>query len=602
MNWYEPGASGIVPAGGRFTILCSDYGGRGRYRGDVADRFSFSKPDRRGPHDPWFRVGQIEFGTAAVFSALCAVSMVIYGFEPVDKPFLTKLALIPSEVLDGQIWRIVTWPFANGFDERLFWIVVTIALLWYFGGRLEEQVGRTKFGIFLVAVIVLPGIAGTLLDLPQAGCRSVQLVVLLVFVAEYPNVRFFFGIPAWALGLVYVITDILQLTGARAGERLLFYVISLAIAAVAARSIGLLAAYPWIPRVPIGDGVRTRPARQGEGATAIEGRAADRRRRAVGDAVSRPESDVARRSGRARLAARQDRRNGDGFTLRRREATPQRPVEEAPQALTHYVDAVGKFVGAADRFRTRAADVHVVTSSTAIIAVAAWASRWKPNDCFTKPDPNAATAPHRLSVRSPVPCASTRDSAGTEPVSNVVPAIRHTLHPSPSRNRPTNIIAGTYPATTVATVPDESTTAPHATARTVPTRTTKRPTTGDSPNMPRMCTAITNADRSACPWSFMCAGVIVITATIAAWAPAIDASPSTAPGDRRITPYDACTWRNGPWTLGVRIRGAEHHQWIGAQAREHHRRAHQEQGRAEHIRPDELVEADPVGRSPSRTA
>jgi hypothetical protein len=42
---------------------------------------------------------------------------------------------------------------------------------------------------------------------------------------------------------------------------LLFYTVSLAIAAVAARSIGLLAAYPWIPRVPIGDTVRTRPAR-----------------------------------------------------------------------------------------------------------------------------------------------------------------------------------------------------------------------------------------------------------------------------------------------------------------------------------------------------
>ena len=61
--------------------------------------------------------------------------------------------------------------------------------------------------------------------------------------------------------MIVVLTDVLQITGARAGDRLLFYVISLAIAAVAARSIGLLAAYPWIPRVPIGDGIRTRPAR-----------------------------------------------------------------------------------------------------------------------------------------------------------------------------------------------------------------------------------------------------------------------------------------------------------------------------------------------------
>jgi hypothetical protein len=228
----------------------------------VADRFSFSKPDRRGPNDPWFRIGQIEFGTAAVFAAACAVSLLIYGIEPVDKPFLTKLALIPEKVLDGQIWRIVTWPFANGFDDRLLWVAVMIAMLWYFGGRLEAQTGRTKFGIFLTIVVILPGIVATFLDLPQAGARPIQIVVLLVFIAEYPNLRFFFGIPAWALGLVYVLTDILQLTGSRASDRLLFYLISLAIAAFAARSIGLLTAYPWIPRVPIGDAGGARPARK----------------------------------------------------------------------------------------------------------------------------------------------------------------------------------------------------------------------------------------------------------------------------------------------------------------------------------------------------
>ncbi|MGH9132437.1 MAG: hypothetical protein ACRDZZ_00770, partial [Ilumatobacteraceae bacterium] len=222
----------------------------------MADRFSFSRPHRRGPHDPWFRVGELEFGTAAVFAALCGITLLIYGFEPADKPFLTSLALIPGDVFDGEVWRIATWPFANGLDDRLLWYAVTIALLWYFGGRLEAQAGRTRFSIFLAVVIVVPGIVGTLLDLPQFGCRPVQLVVLLVFIAEYPNLRFFFGIPAWALGLVYVLTDILQITGARAGDRLLFYMISLAIAAVAARSIGLLSAYPWIPRVPIGEHVR----------------------------------------------------------------------------------------------------------------------------------------------------------------------------------------------------------------------------------------------------------------------------------------------------------------------------------------------------------
>jgi hypothetical protein len=243
------------------TGSCSDYEVRGQYRGDVVDRFSFSKPDRRGPNDPWFSVGQVEFGTAALFAALCALSLLIYGIESVNKPFLTRLALIPGEVFDGEVWRIATWPLANGLNQRLLWVAIAIALLWYIGGRLEAQVGRTKFSIFLAAVILLPGIVGTLLDLPQAGCRPVQIVVLLVYIAEYPNLRFFFGIPAWVLGVVYVVTDLLELSGARAGDQLLFYVISLAIAAIAARSIGLLAAYPWIPAVPIGDGNRSRPVR-----------------------------------------------------------------------------------------------------------------------------------------------------------------------------------------------------------------------------------------------------------------------------------------------------------------------------------------------------
>ena len=141
-------------------------------------------------------------------------------------------------------------------------------------------VGRTKFGIFLAAVIILPGIVGTALDLTQAGVRPIQIAVLLVFIAEYPNLRFFFGIPAWALGVVYVLTDILQLTGARAGERVLFYLISLAIAALAARSIGLLAAYPWIPRIPIGDsgGSRRRARRGHHGARRRHGRQSSRDR------------------------------------------------------------------------------------------------------------------------------------------------------------------------------------------------------------------------------------------------------------------------------------------------------------------------------------
>jgi membrane associated rhomboid family serine protease len=212
----------------------------------VAGRFAYSKPNRRGPNDPWFRVGNLEIGSAAFLGLLCAVSVLVYA---IDKTVLIRLALIPDEVTSGQVWRIVTWPLANGFERQLLWVIVSIAVLWYFGARLEEQVGRTKFAWFLTMIILVPGLVGTALDLPQAGVHTVQLVVLLVFIAEYPNVRFFFGIPAWVLGAVYVAAEVLQLTGDRAGRHLLFFVVSLLVAALAARGVGMLEAYPWIPKI-----------------------------------------------------------------------------------------------------------------------------------------------------------------------------------------------------------------------------------------------------------------------------------------------------------------------------------------------------------------
>ena len=128
-------------------------------------------------------------------------------------------------------------------------MIISIAVLWYFGSRLEEQVGRTKFAWYLLTLTVIPGLVGTALDLPQAGVHTIQLVVLLAFIAEYPNVRFFFGIPAWVLGGVYVAAEILQLTGDRNGKQLIFLLVSLVVATLAGRAVGMHEAYPWIPKI-----------------------------------------------------------------------------------------------------------------------------------------------------------------------------------------------------------------------------------------------------------------------------------------------------------------------------------------------------------------
>jgi len=214
----------------------------------MAGRFSFSVPERRNFGDPWFRIGTLEVTTTVLVVLLCVVGMFI---RAADQSVWLKLVLFPDLVLDGEVWRIVTWPIAN---EAGLWPVITLAIFWYFGREIEGSLGRVRFGLLLLILTVLPAIVGTLVDLPQAGLDPIELAVFLLFVGEYPYARFFFGLPAWALGAVILGIQVLQLLGDRNDEGIIFLFVTIATAAITARSMGLLSSLPWIPAIPIGRG------------------------------------------------------------------------------------------------------------------------------------------------------------------------------------------------------------------------------------------------------------------------------------------------------------------------------------------------------------
>ena len=215
----------------------------------MTGRFSISVPGRRGPNDPWFRIGTLDVTTTVLVILLCVASMFVWALEGPPHEILGKLILVPDLVLEGQVWRIATWPIPNEPD---IWLVIMLAVFWYFGTEVERLLGRVRFAVFLGLVTVIAGVVGTLIDLPQYGIRPIELCVFLLFVAEYPFVRFFFGIPGWVIGAVILGIEILQLLGERNEKGIIFLFVALAVAAVAARSMGLLGNYPWVPALPIG--------------------------------------------------------------------------------------------------------------------------------------------------------------------------------------------------------------------------------------------------------------------------------------------------------------------------------------------------------------
>lgn len=229
------------------------------------------------PEDPWFRLGRLEVSTSVLVGLIGAAS----GLAWVIVPWLPSLLYFsPDLVADGQAWRILTWPLAN-----TIWVVLTALILWYFGRDLEQLIGRFRMlwliigtwaGLTIASTLVslMPALSGSTL----AGLNLIEFAVLLLWIAEYPNRPFFFGIPAWVFGTVIVAIQALSMIAYREFGALLSLVLSLLLVAVMARRFGLLSAYDWIPGKPAvrrSAPTRTRPVPRAQ-ARKEQRRASDR--------------------------------------------------------------------------------------------------------------------------------------------------------------------------------------------------------------------------------------------------------------------------------------------------------------------------------------
>ena len=205
---------------------------------------------RNSSGDAWFRLGRLEVGTVVLVMILVVASWLAWVAAP---GLPGALAFSPQAVAAGELWRVFTWPLANGLS---LWSVLTLFFFWYFGGELEASIGKVRMAWLLAGVWASLTVAATLAALALggglwlAGISLVEFVVLLVWIAEYPDRRFIFGIPAWVLGVVLVAVQALVMIASRDAGALLSLVLSLVLVAIAARRVGLLTGYPWIPGGP----------------------------------------------------------------------------------------------------------------------------------------------------------------------------------------------------------------------------------------------------------------------------------------------------------------------------------------------------------------
>jgi hypothetical protein len=210
---------------------------------------------RRRPNDGWFRAGRYDVTTTDILCALAAISMFLWGLF---RDAWNRLPFAPVLVRDFELWRLVTWPVAT---EPAIWPLLGIVFFWLFGQQLEALFGRGKFVTWVLALTIAPAVILTAIGpldnsidfMLQYGLSNLFLGGIWVYAATYPGVRWFEVVPLWALAAVFTVLSLLQYTGTDQTGQVIFLLVSVGVALVAGRSLGLATGWP-IPHLPL-DGV-----------------------------------------------------------------------------------------------------------------------------------------------------------------------------------------------------------------------------------------------------------------------------------------------------------------------------------------------------------
>ncbi|MBQ3135742.1 MAG: rhomboid family intramembrane serine protease [Oscillospiraceae bacterium] len=133
------------------------------------------------------------------------------------------LSFVPGAILQGQVWRLVTFVFVPLFSDLLY-LALSLLLYYFLGNQLERAWGSTRFTVYYLLGVVLTALCGLALWFTPfrwyvgiVNMHYVNLSLFLAFASLYPDMQFriYFIIPIrgkW-LALVYaamVVIDIVR--------------------------------------------------------------------------------------------------------------------------------------------------------------------------------------------------------------------------------------------------------------------------------------------------------------------------------------------------------------------------------------------------------
>lgn len=182
------------------------------------------------------KFGRFGIPNLTVYVIICYVLGYILMY--LNPAVLNMMSLDVSKILQGQIWRLVTWVIYPPGSQRLVWFILTIVFFYYpIGTSLERTWGTFRYTLYIFSGLLFTVIAAFLLHFITGGFVTIggvrfalggslfstyyiSMSIFLALAATYPDLQvlLMFVIPVkmswmavfYAVLIVYDIIDYIR--------------------------------------------------------------------------------------------------------------------------------------------------------------------------------------------------------------------------------------------------------------------------------------------------------------------------------------------------------------------------------------------------------
>lgn len=121
------------------------------------------------------------------YLCLAMLGVFILDYLPLARSASELMYFSREKILDGQIWRLVTFVFLPP-SGSLFWILISLYFYYFLGSALENRWGSARFNLFYLIGILCNIVAGFITG--NGTNQFLNLSLLLCFAMLFPDQEF----------------------------------------------------------------------------------------------------------------------------------------------------------------------------------------------------------------------------------------------------------------------------------------------------------------------------------------------------------------------------------------------------------------------------